>query len=1278
MAAPAAATDVLVPYVPRLLLGWLAESPGELLREVDGSMVFVDISGFTKMSEQLAKKGKIGAEEVTDVISSVFARLLAVAYGNGGGLIKFGGDALLLLFDGDAHELRAARAAVGMRRTLREIGRVRTSGGSVTLRMSVGVHTGRFQFCLVGGSHRELIVTGPAASETVLMENTADAGEILVSPALAERLPRSVLGAPKEDGILLRAAPPGLERHEAAALPPVAPELLVGCVPVALRGHLLAGLDEPEHRHVVVAFLHFDGADELVEHRGADALATALDELVRTVQEHADAQGVTFLGSDIDRDGGKILLVAGAPQALGDDEERMLLALRGIAEAGSSLPLKIGANLGHIFSGAVGPPYRRTYTVMGDAVNLAARVMSKARHGQVLATATLLDASAIGFRTTPLEPFHVKGKTEPVVAAEVGEPLGAREAAASLELPLVGRGEELGTLADAVAALARGGGRLLEIVGPPGIGKTRLLAELKALAANAHVVSTACDLYSASTAYQPFRRVLERLLGLAPAAPRAEAAEALARRVRAEAPQLEPWVPLLGVPLDLELPPTREVLELGEEFRRERLHEAVVELLAGLVPGPLVLTVEDVHWMDEASCGLLARIALETRHRPWLVGVTRRDEATGFVAADGPTTATIRPRPLGVTEAEVLVVAASDDAPFRPHELEALAQRGGGNPLFLLELVQAARAAGTVEGLPTSVESMVTAEIDRLPAELRRVLRRAAVLGMSFREETLATLSEEGEEPPGAALAGDRLGGFLVLDEDGSWRFRHALVRDAAYHGLPFRQRRALHARAGEQLARRAASPEEVAELLSLHFFHAGRFAEAWRYSRTAGERAVAKYANAEAAELYGRALEAAREARTIAPEEVAGVYEARGDALEKTGAFEEAMASYRNARRRLDGDVLGEARLYRKEGEVAEELALYPQAIRILQRGLRLIADLPEAPAAGERAHLALMIGLCCQRQGKLARARRWCRRAIEEAERSGDREALAWAFLVLDAVNIAAGRLDAVEYAERALAVYEELGRLDRQAGILNNLGVRAWVAGSWNEALELYERARELHARAGDSVARADGTFNVAEVLVMQGRLAEAEPLLQEASRVWRAAGDRLGVAQAACELGRVASRGGRYDEALALLAEARQEFARLGAADQVVETDQRIAECRLVQGDAEGALRVADEALAAAAALGDAGEVRVPALARVRGCALAALGRHDDAQVALDAAIGAAREAGAEYELALALLALGRAIGGQDTAAQAALCGEAEGILARLGVVAPPVLLPGSTR
>src|SRR6516164_3664026 len=147
-------------YVPRMAAEWDLDAPGVLWRESDATCCFVDISGFTALSERLARRGRIGAEELTEVLNFVFGKMLAVAYEKGGSLLKFGGDALLLAFFEGDHAVLGSQAAVAMRAALREARTFPTSVGRLNLRMSVGVHSGRFQFFRVGASHKELLVAG--------------------------------------------------------------------------------------------------------------------------------------------------------------------------------------------------------------------------------------------------------------------------------------------------------------------------------------------------------------------------------------------------------------------------------------------------------------------------------------------------------------------------------------------------------------------------------------------------------------------------------------------------------------------------------------------------------------------------------------------------------------------------------------------------------------------------------------------------------------------------------------------------------------------------------------------------------------------------------------------------------------------------------------------------------------------------------------------------------------------------------------------------------------
>ena len=173
------------PYLPRLVVEWAAHEPPEPWRELEGSLVSVDLTGFTALAERLQAKGRAGAEELVLAVSGVFEGLIGIAYRRGGDVLKFRGDALLLLFSGDVHAERACRAASEMQWFIEHTGETMSSVGEVELRMATGVYTGPCHFFLVESSHRELVVAGPAATATIQLEDAAGAGEVLISPATA-------------------------------------------------------------------------------------------------------------------------------------------------------------------------------------------------------------------------------------------------------------------------------------------------------------------------------------------------------------------------------------------------------------------------------------------------------------------------------------------------------------------------------------------------------------------------------------------------------------------------------------------------------------------------------------------------------------------------------------------------------------------------------------------------------------------------------------------------------------------------------------------------------------------------------------------------------------------------------------------------------------------------------------------------------------------------------------------------------------------------------------
>jgi hypothetical protein len=216
------------------------------------------------------------------------------------------------------------------------------------------------------------------------------------------------------------------------------------------------------------------------------------------VQHTADRYQVTFFETDVSGDGGKILLISGAPRSAGNDEERLLRAVRAIMDIPGRLPLRVGVNCGHVFAGDFGPPYRRTYSVKGDAVNLAARVMGKAAKGEILATQAIMRRSRATFDLEALEPFVVKGKAQPVQAYSVGSVTGIGSETVTSTL-FLGRDRELATLVEALDSAREWHGGVVEIVAEPGMGKSRLVDELKARAEGVIVIGAVCEEYEAST-----------------------------------------------------------------------------------------------------------------------------------------------------------------------------------------------------------------------------------------------------------------------------------------------------------------------------------------------------------------------------------------------------------------------------------------------------------------------------------------------------------------------------------------------------------------------------------------------------------------------------------------------------------------------------------------------------------------------------------------------------------------------------------------------------------
>jgi class 3 adenylate cyclase/predicted ATPase len=1221
-------SDALVRYVPRVSVEWDLDTPGARVRVIDASLVFVDISGFTNLSERLARKGRIGAEELTEVLNRVFGAMLDLAYARGGSLLKFGGDALLLMFESDDHPQQAACAAVEMRAALRVAAMIPTSVGRVPLRMSVGVHSGPIHLFRVGSLHRELVIAGPGASRTTQMEGAAVAGQIFVSPETAARLPRGAAAptsSAPDAGWLLRWRRPPIEGIGLVAHRRTSDDAVAICLPAVLRSHLRHGMSEFEHRVAIVGFVKFKGVDALMGNKGADAVAQALEEVVTVTQQAAESEGVAFLASDIDEDGGKLILVSGVPTNQADDEGRMLRAVRRIADHEGVLSKKIGVNRGHVFAGTVGAPYRATYTVMGDTVNLAARLMTAAPPGRIYATAPVLERSRTRFDVEAVPPFMVKGKSAPVHAFAVGADLGDRGGATNEhdEAPFVGRDVEMVALRDAIARAGGDDAQPVEVVGDTGMGKSRLVREAVA-AAGVATFTLRGEPTGTNTPYRAFREPLRAVLGIE-RGEQAVMAEALRGAITAADAELLPYVPLIADVAAIDAGTTPTVDTIDTRFRPGRTADVVIRLLDIVLPRPRAIVVEDAQWTDAVSNYLLERLAAAGSSHSWAVIVARRSGTSGFMP---PNAIPVTVGPLPDAAVREMVISSLEAVPLRPHEIAAIVTRAAGSPLFVDGLIRVVRQSGSIDDLPDSLEAAINAEIDRLQPLPRALLRHAAVLGLRFRLSLLhAVLADSDLEVDPGSL--DGLDEFIARDGADAAHFRHAVLRDAAYAGLPYRRRRELHLRAGaaiEQLA--GAGVEREAASLSFHYAAGGHHAQAWHYARLAGASARAAYANVDAAAHYRFALDAARRLDDVDSHEVLATWTALGDVLEQAGVLADALDAYRRASRVVDDDPITQTSLLLKRARARERAGGYRTALRELSIAEHLLRDVDGESAERARLRITMLRAIVRKSQEHARTALALAEQAAGEAERLDEKSELCKAYAVMDWAHVVLGEPERAVYAPRMAELHEQLGETERAAGALGNQGGVAYWLGRWDEALDCYRRSAAAYVRCGDVVLAALEQSNIGELLVSRGHYDEAAPVLADAVRTHRAIGFLEGALFDEVQLGRLAIGRGELDRAVELLTAVRDEANGLHLPGSALEASIHLATALVESGRPDEALDVVGAAAEAAA---EEAQVFAACVALARARALAKADRLSEAYEVVTAGIDAARQMGIVYEL-----------------------------------------------
>jgi tetratricopeptide (TPR) repeat protein len=669
--------------------------------------------------------------------------------------------------------------------------------------------------------------------------------------------------------------------------------------------------------------------------------------------------------------------------------------------------------------------------------------------------------------------------------------------------------------------------------------------------------------------------------------------------------------------------------------RKERLETLTSELLGRLLPAGTVLILNDLHLMDDASLDLIRQLAVDTPERPWMLVISRRPDSEDPL--EDMDVERIQLGPLSNEAAAELLAQATADAPLPPDRLIRLAERAAGNPLFLHELSSQLTEGGDLDTLPSTVEDAIAARIDRLDPAGRRTLRAAAVLGMDVETILLEAILEPERDrlPDGVVL--HPLAEFLDPAGPFRYRFAHELIREVAYDALPYGRRTDLHTRTARAIRARAGSEVDAqADLLSLHCFHGAQYEDAWRFSILAAERAQARYANADAADSYRRALASGAHVKSLEPAELARAEEALGELCVNLGETREAETTLRRGLDRVRDQPILAARLQLKVVWLREMTGKHRVAMQWARRAERTLGDLDTPEARALRADLATWLARLSYRLGHHTDTLAFAEDAVKLAEETGNLMTLAEALELADSSALELGK-PAGAGAARALAIYEELGALRDQARVRNTLGGIAYHRGEWSQALEQYAASEQAFVQSGELWSSATPAANRAEILADLGELEEARQGFERAMTVWRSVNAASFLAFGDYQLGRIAARQARHDDALTHLQAAREHFKSTGETTQLITVDAFTAESLCVAGHYDEALALADATLRRAE-VHEGFATTAPLLQRVRGLALLALGDDGGGEDALRLSLDAARARGAGHEVAFALKTL----------------------------------------
>jgi len=1091
---------------------------------VTGSGLFVDISGFTPLTEALATElgARRGAEELTAVLDRIFDAVLGELHRYGGSVVYFSGDAVTCWLDGDDGTLAVA-CGLDMQRAMATVPEVRTPGGQrFQIGMKVAVAAGKARRFVVGDPDVQLIdvLAGSLMDRLAAAEHHAERGDVVVEAstlaAIEDRTELIVVRGEPGSGVgvvgglrgpigpLPPPAPyPFLPRSVVRQwlLPPVYERMRAG------RGDFLAEL-----RPAVIMFVRFGGID----YDDDPDAPKLLDDFMSRAQWVIDGHGGNLLSLTVGDKGAYFYAVFGAPLAHEDDAARACAAaldVLGMEGETAARDLQIGLSSGRVRSGATGHRYRRMFCCLGDPVNLAARLMSAAPPGAAFATAEVARAAGPRFSFETLPDFKAKGKSQLVPLRQLtGRRRGAAHRAQRPVHPLVGRAAELARLRELADLAVAGRGQVIALEAEAGMGKSRLADEmLKLLGAEGIAVHAgAAASVGSAASYLAWQSIWASLLGVTG---EGDAALAIEQALAAADETLLPRLPLLGAVLGLPIEDNELTGGLDPKHRKSALESLLMRYLTVRAGhAPLVLLLEDCHWLDSLSADLLDLVARAAAGLPILIVLTYRPGPYGAPKLRHTTVLPLDGLDAGSSRAlliERLLEQFGPDVKPPDSMLTRLVERSEGNPFFLEELVNYLHDEGidpsdpkaaTVD-LPASLATLVLSRIDTLGESSRRTLKVASVVGRQFGVDVLTRAYPDlgGRRQVVGYLR--RLGAEdLVVQEDArgdEYAFRHAVIREVAYESMPFSMRSLLHGRIGAWLE--LTSPDAL-DLLAHHFWYSNEEKKKREYLRRAGEAAEGRYANDAAIDYYRRL------AGLLGDEDRGEVLRKLGSVLELRGDWAASESAYTEALQLADKLGDGAAAAWARVGRsvATRRQGRYGESAADLDAAAVNFQSISDTRGMARVAHVR---GVIAYQRGELEEASTQLQLSLGLWKAVGNREAEA---RVLDSLAVTAVYQENYELAavlgQQVLDLWLVLGHRWGVGFSYLNLGVHAILRKDYALATSHEEQALAILLEVGDTYGVANARHNLGDIARETGDRASACENYAASLEMFRDLGDR----------------------------------------------------------------------------------------------------------------------------------------------------------------------------